>query len=188
MATTPEEGMASLFRNLEANTGKSIDTWIAEARSTHIGKHKLLVEHLKKECGLTHGYAHQISLRALASEEAPASGSDELVDTQYSGVKANLRPIYDALVSAVQAFGADVEFAPKKGYVSLRRSKQFAILQPSTAQRLDIGLVLKEASPEGRLEVAGSFNTMMTHRIRVGGSSEVDAEVIGWLRRAYEGA
>lgn len=188
MTTSPEEGMASLFRNLEASTGKPLQTWIGEARSTGIGKHKPLVEHLKREHGLLHGYAHQIALRALAPDDAPSAGSEALIEAQYAGTKAALRPLYEALVAAVKAFGPDVEISPKKGYVSLRRSKQFAILQPSTAQRLDIGLILNDRSDQGRLEAAGSFNAMMTHRVRVGAVAEIDAELIGWLHRAYEKA
>lgn len=42
--------------------------------------------------------------------------------------------------------------------------------------------------PEGRLEASGSFNAMFTHRVRVGGVKEVDAELIRWLRQAYDGA
>ena len=66
-ANSPEEGMASLIRNLEANTGKSIDAWIATARATGQTKHGQIVAALKKDHGLSHGYANQIALRALAA-------------------------------------------------------------------------------------------------------------------------
>ena len=188
MATSPEEGMASLFRNLETSTGKSLTAWIADARNTGIGKHKPLVEHLKQEYGLPHGYANQVALRALAPDDAPSAGSEALIATQYTGTKAALKPIYEAIAAAVTAFGPDVELSAKKGYVSLRRSKQFGLLQPSTAQRLDVGLILKAGGGEGRLEAAGSFNAMMTHRVRVGSLAEVDADLIAWLHRAYENA
>jgi hypothetical protein len=188
MATSPEEGMASLIKNLEAKTGKTLDAWLAIARSAGIAKHGQLVAHLKQKHGLTHGYANQIALRALKADDAPAAGSDDLVEAQYAGVKAGLRPVYDALVKAVRAFGSDVELAPKKAYVSLRRSKQFGLIQPSTAMRVDVGLILKGVKPAGRLEASGSFNAMFTHRVRVGGVKEVDAELIRWLRQAYDGA
>jgi hypothetical protein len=188
MATSPEEGMASLIKNLEEKTGKSLDTWLAIARATGIPKHGQLVAHLKQKHGLTHGYANQIALRALKSDDAPAAGSDDLLDAQYAGAKAGLRPIYDALSKAVRGFGSDIEFAPKKAYVSLRRSKQFGLIQPSTATRVDVGLILKGVKPSGRLEASGSFNAMFTHRVRVGSVKEVDAELVRWLRQAYEGA
>lgn len=88
----------------------------------------------------------------------------------------------------MRGFGSDVEFAPKKAYVSLRRSKQFALVQPSTKTRVDVGLKLRDAAPEGRLEASGSFNAMVSHRVRVESPAEVDAELIGWLRKAYDEA
>ena len=43
-----------------------------------------------------------------------------------------MKPIHDAVIKAVKKFGKDVEVSPKKAYVGLRRSKQFAIVPPST--------------------------------------------------------
>ena len=122
------------------------------------------------------------------SADAPAAGSDDLVDAQYSGTKAALRPIFEALEKAIKAFGPDIEFSPKKAYVSLRRSKQFGLIQPTTATRVDVGLVLKGVAPADRLEASGSFNAMVTHRVRVGSMNEVDKELVAWLRQAYEKA
>jgi hypothetical protein len=185
MAKSPEQGMASLIQNLEAKTGKSIEAWVAIARGAKLAKHTEVVAFLKQQHGLTHGYANQVAMRALAAADAPAAGSEDLVEAQYQGAKAAMRPVYEALVAAVQAFGPDVEFAPKKAYVSLRRSKQFGLIQPATA-RIDVGLVLKGVPPAGRLEASGSFNAMVTHRVKVGSVKEVDRDLIGWLRRAYE--
>lgn len=66
---------------------------------------------------------------------------------QYAGDKSGLRPIYEAVVAAVRTFGDDVEIAPKKTSVSLRRSKQFALVQPSTRTRVDLGIQLKGVEP-----------------------------------------
>jgi Domain of unknown function (DUF4287)/Domain of unknown function (DUF5655) len=188
MAKSPEDGMASLIRNLEEKTGKSIDAWVAIARASGKSKHKEIVEYLKADHGLGHGYANQVAIRALAATDAPVAGGDDLVEAQYSGAKTAVRPIYDALVKAMNAFGPDLEFSPKKAYVSLRRSKQFGLIQPTTATRVDVGLVLKGVAPAGRLEASGSFNAMVTHRVRVANATEVDAELIGWLRQAFEKA
>ncbi len=188
MAKSPEEGMASLIRNLEEKTGKSIDAWAVIARGSGKTKHKEIVDYLKAEHGLGHGYANQIAFRALATANAPAAGGDDLVEAQYSGAKAAVRPIYDALVKATNGFGSDVELSPKKAYVSLRRAKQFGLIQPTTATRVDVGLVLKGVVAAGRLEASGSFNAMVTHRVRIASADEVDSELIGWLRQAYEKA
>jgi hypothetical protein len=186
MATSPEAGMASMIKNLELKTGKTLDAWIAIARAPGLEKHGQIVAFLKKEHGLTHGYANQIALQTLRTKDTPAAGSDDLVEAQYGGAKAAVKPIYDALVAAIAKFGKDVEFSPKKAYVSLRRSKQFGLIQPSTASRVDVGIVLKGTPAKGRLEPSGSFNAMVTHRVKVGAVAEVNAELIGWLRQAYE--
>jgi predicted transport protein len=185
MAKSPEEGMATLIQNLETKTGRSMEEWVATARSTGIGKHKELVDYIKANLGLTHGYANQIALRALASDDAPAAGSDDLIDAQYTGSKAGMRPLYEALIAAITGMGPDVEVSPKKTCVSLRRGKQFALIQP-TAQRLDLGIILKGVPPAGRLEQNPS--TMCTHRVRVSSEAEIDPELLGWLRQAYEAA
>ncbi len=70
--------------------------------------------------------------------------------------------------------------------MSLRRSKQFALLQPTTATRLDVGITLKGVAPQGRLEASGSFNAMVSHRVRVEKPGDVDKQLLAWLRRAYE--
>jgi len=183
MAKSPDEGMASLYRNLETATGKSIDEWVVVARETGISKHKGLVDYIKEHYSLTHGYAHQIALRALATPDIEG-GSVDLISQQYSGAKANLRPLYDALESTLSAFGGDIEFSPKKAYVSVRRSKQFATIQPASG-RIDVGLVLKGEASTSRLEAAGSFNAMVTHRVRISDIQGIDAEFIEWLKAAY---
>jgi hypothetical protein len=85
-------------------------------------------------------------------------------------------------------YGSDIELAPKKGYVSLRRSKQFATIHPSTATRVDLGIKLAGVAPKGRLEAAGSWNAMVTHRVRLEKVGDVDAELKAWLKQAYEAA
>jgi predicted transport protein len=116
------------------------------------------------------------------------SGAKTTVAAQYAGKKEGLRPIHDALIAAVKKLGADVEVSPKKTYVSLRRSKQFALIQPSTATRIDVGLNLRGEKTTPRLEASGSFNAMVSHRVRVESKKEVDPELKGWLKQAYDRA
>jgi hypothetical protein len=188
MAKSPEEVRKNMLENLPETTGKSLAEWLALIRAAGLRKHGEIMKFLKGEHGVSHGYANQIALKALEPEGTPIAEGDSLVAAQYAGAKAKLQPVYAALVSAVKSFGPDIECSPKKAYVSLRRSKQFALIQPSTATRVDIGLVLKGVKPGGRLEAAGSFNAMVTHRVRLSSLEEVDAELIAWLRRAYDEA
>jgi len=186
MAKSPEEMKAAMIAGLPEKTGKSLQEWLQILRSSKLSKHKEFMNLLKTEHGLTHGFANMIALQALQSDSQTASDTDALVDAQYSGTKAALRPIYDAILDAVKKFGGDVAISPKKAYVSIRRSKQFAIVQPSTASRVDVGVNLKGTEPAGRLEASGSFNAMVSHRVRISNTAEVDKELVGWLKKAYE--
>ncbi|MBK6932079.1 MAG: DUF4287 domain-containing protein [Saprospirales bacterium] len=129
--------------------------------------------------------ANLVAHSALQSDAGSLSETTDLVAEKYKG-KEELFVLYQQLMAEIQKFGPDVEVSPKKAYVSLRRNKQFALLQPSTKTRLDIGLSLKGVTPAGRLEAAGNFNAMCTHRVRIEQAADLTPEVIGWLRQAYE--
>jgi predicted transport protein len=186
MASTPEQQAQAMIDNLPAKTGKSLGEWLEICRRSGLAKHGELIQHLKTEHGMTHGFANLVAHKWR--EQAGDGGGDDPVAAQYAGAKAALKPIYDALATTVAAFGKDVELAPKKTYVSLRRKKQFALIQPSTKTRVDVGINLKGAPPTDRLEPSGSFNAMVSHRVRITDPAQVDAELAGWLRQAYDAA
>jgi hypothetical protein len=187
---TVEEGLQAQIRNIEATYGKPMSDWLAIIAASGLTKHTEVVTMLKNDYGMTHGAAHRVSLVARQTAAAPADGGQggDPVTALYSGRKASLRPVHDALMSAVTAFGDDIEVAPKKGYLSLRRRKQFAMIQPSAAGRIDVRLIVRDAPASGRLESAAGFNALFTHRVRVTGLPDLDAELIGWLKRAYDSA
>jgi hypothetical protein len=53
---------------------------------------------------------------------------------------------------------------------------------------LDIGIKLKDAAPTERFEAAGSWNNMVTHRVRISESVQIDADLLAWLKQAYAAA
>lgn len=189
MAQELDPQSAAMAAKLKEITGKSLDQWVKLARASGKAKHGEMVAWLKGEHGVTHGYANLIAHSTLKSDASSqlAAGTD-LVAAMFEGDKAALRPIYDKLMDAIGRFGSDIEQAPKKGYMSLRRKTQFATLHPSTKTRFDVGIKLKGVAPSGRLEAAGSWNAMVTHRVRMESAGEVDKELIGWLKEAYETA
>ncbi|MEE4301125.1 MAG: DUF5655 domain-containing protein [Pseudomonadales bacterium] len=183
----PAEQARTMIANLAEKTGRSREQWLALTVPSEYAKHGQLVKWLKSEHGVSHGFANLIAHETLAAREGAPAGGD-LVEAQYAGAKADLKPVHDALVGAVAAFGDDVEFAPKKSYVSIRRRKQFALVQPSTKTRVDVGLNLPDTTPTERLETSGSFNAMVSHRVRLRAPEDVDDELVGWLRAAYDAA
>ena len=178
---------ATMIANFKEKTGRTLDEWLKIVGGMGAKKHGEIVARLKKDHGMTHGFANMVAMKHLKSDAGSlAEAGADLVAAQYAAEKAALKPIYDAIIGAVRKFGPDVEIAPKKTYVSLRRSKQFAILQPSTKTRLDVGINLKGAPAAGRLEPSGAFNAMVSHRVRVENLADADKALIAWLKAAYD--
>jgi len=175
----------TMRQNVKKITGLEVTQFVSLIRKAGMERHGEIVKWLKQKHGLTHGYANFIALEARTP--APTPG-DNWLQTLFAGHKQALLPLYTQIIGIVSSFGPDLEVAPKKANVSLRRKKQFALLQPSTGTRLDIGLILKGVPSSSRLEEAGSFNAMCTHRVRVTSRSDVDAQLVRWLRQAYDAA
>lgn len=172
-------------KGLLDKTGKSLKEWIAIVKQQNFAKHGEIMKFLKSEHGFTHGYANFVALKARSSDAASFEETD-LLAMQYSKGKESLKPIYEKLVEAIGQFGDDIEFVPKKANVSVRRKKQFALIQPSTKTRIDLGLKLPGKELAGRLGDSGRFGSMCTHSVQITGEEEVDEEVLSWLREAYE--
>lgn len=167
-------------------TGKPLAHWIKVVKQSKIEKHKAIINYLKSEHDFTYGYANFVALKARKSD-AGSIDDKELLANQYKG-KEQLKPIYDKLISEISSFGKDITITPKKASVSMIRGKQFALIKPATKSRIDLGLKIKDKAITDRLENSGPFGTMCTHRVRLSSEDEVDAELIGWLKEAYEKA
>jgi predicted transport protein len=182
-----DKAYATQIANIEKTTGKKLEEWIAIVNKSGLEKHGELVSFLKEKHGFTHGNANMVVHYAKQSHAGAAENSEDLVTEQYKG-KENLKPWYDKLMAEINKFGKDVELAPKKAYVSLRRKKQFAIIQPSTKDRLDIGLNIKGVEPSGNVIASGSWNAMCTHRIKVEDEKMINKELFNWIKQAYDQA
>ena len=176
----------TMIANLEKNTGKTLEEWIKIVKASGLEKHGEMIKFLKSEHEFTHGFANLVAHKTRESD-AGSSDDKDLVSGQYEG-KEHLKVFYDDLIEEIGKFGKDVEIAPKKAYVSLRRKKQFGLIQPSTKKRLDIGINIKGKDPVGSLEASGSFNSMVSHRVRVESADDITKDVIGWLKEAYDEA
>lgn len=173
--------------NIEKNTGKKLEEWIAIVNKSGFARHGELVSFLKEKHGFTHGNANVVVHFAKQSHAGASENSDDLITEQYKG-KENLKPWYDKIMAEINKLGKDIEVAPKKTYVSLRRKKQFALIQPSTRDRLDVGLNIKGVAPSGISTASGSWNAMCTHRIKVEEEKMINKELVNWIKQAYEQA
>lgn len=186
--SSPEQALASQMRNIEAKTGHDLVALrlaIAECGRT---KHGEIRAWLMETYGLGYGDANTLAHVAALGDAASAAsdaGADPLAGI-YTGKKAHLRSIHDALMAAIQPWG-DFEVAPKKAYVALRRKKQFAMLGPRTADRAELGINLKEDAGGERF-VAQKPGGMCQYTVALSTPDEVDDEVLSVLRRAYDAA
>lgn len=182
-----DKAVETQLNNLQQRSGKTLAQLYAAIRASGAAKHGEVVAMLKRDFGLGHGDANLVAHSFRAAEAPPPSAAspEAAVDEIYKA-KADLRPIHDSLMQAIGSFGA-FEVAPKKGYVSLRRRKQFAMIGPATRTQVEVGLNMKGVPASDRL-VALPAGGMCQYRVRLGAVGEVDAEVVGWLRRAYDSA
>ena len=179
-----EKATATQLKNIEAKTQKSLSELRKLILASGLVKHGEIRELLKRDLGLGHGDANALALIALKPEDS--GDADHPEDEIYSGPKAALRPVHDSILAAVKGFG-EFEAAPKKGYLSLRRKKQFAMVGPATKTQIEIGLNLKGPKPTARL-IAIPPGGMCQFKVRISATDEVDAELISWMRQAYDGA
>lgn len=182
-----DKAMQTQIANIEKNMGKKLAEWIAIVNKSGFSKHGEMVNYLKEKHGFTHGNANMVIHFAKLDNAGGPEDPEAMVTEQYNG-KEQLKTWYDQLIKEITAFGKDVEVSPKKAYVSLRRKKQFALIQPSTKTRLDIGLNLKGVPPKEKLESAGSWNAMCTHRIKIEDGNDITKEIISYIRGAYDQA
>jgi hypothetical protein len=186
-----EQAYATQIANIQKKTGKSEEQLIALVKNSGLSKHgeirTMLMEHLGIGYGDANSQVHYV-LKSDGERAAAEMGlsSDAVLDEIYTGAKAALRPIHEKLMDAINQFG-EFEVAPKKGYVSLRRKKQFVMLGPATNTRFELGINHKSLAGDERL-LAQPAGSMCNYKVKLNQSSEVDEAIIAWIRQAYEAA
>jgi len=178
----PEQARAAQIRNIEAKTGLSMPDLQAEALASGHAKHGALRTWAMERFGLGYGDANALAAAALASA-APAPATDDPLATIYAGKKAHLRPVHDRVIAEAQALG-EFEIAPKKGYVSLRRKKQFATLGPKNSTQVELGFNLKDDVGSDRI-VPLKPGGMCQFAALLSEPADVDDEVRAVLRAAF---
>jgi hypothetical protein len=179
------------INNIQKKTGKTFAELSAIVMGSGLTQHSQIREMLMRELALGYGDANALVHAVLQSDgtrraEARGLNADTVLDEIYSGPKATLRPIHEALMAEIVTFG-EFETLPKKGYVSLRRKKQFAMIGPATNTRVDVGINIKDLGPDPRL-LEQPKNSMCHYIVRITDSAQVDSVLLDWLRSAFEGA
>jgi len=186
-----ERAYATQLSNIQNKTGKSLDELTELINNSGLKKHAEIRSMLMEKLGLGYGDATMLTHYVLKTDAQSAAkekglSTEAVLDEIYSGTKVDLRPIHEKLMEAFTQFG-EFEIAPKKGYVSLRRKRQFAMLGPATNTRVELGINIKNLETDERLleQPAGS---MCNYKVKLTETGQVDDELIAWLRQAYDGS
>ncbi|WP_421732847.1 DUF5655 domain-containing protein [Cellulomonas sp.] len=187
MATSPDEMMAAVTAGMSARTGRSLEEWVALVQTTS-GVDPLDQTAVRRWLKDVHGVP-QNSQWAVAFEVARQAGwveptVDGYVDGQYTGRRAGLRPVYDALESALLGLGADVRREGRSTYVPFVRARQFAAVAATTATRVDVGLRFVDPPSHPDLVPAKAPGSA-THKVGVTHVAQVEG-LLPLLRAAYE--
>ena len=186
-----EKAYETQLQNIQKKTGKSMEELSALIHKSGLGKHGEIRDMLKRDLGLGYGDANTLVHFVLQSDgeraaQAKGMSTENVLDEIYTGAKADLRPIHDRLMDEIDQFG-EFETAPKKGYVSLRRKKQFAMIGPATNSRVEVGINSKDLKPTERLQALPAGG-MCNFKVKLAEPKEVNSELIGWIKTAYDSA
>ena len=179
---------------LKQKTGRSLDEWLRLIKKAGPKDEKARREWLKTEHGLGTNSAWWLAERAdgkgsdVGDPDAYLQAAEGYVEAMFSGGKADLRPIYDALLKTGLKVGKDAKACPCQTIVPLYRKHVFAQIKPTTRTRIDMGFALGDMKPKGRLIDTGGFakKDRITHRIPITSLDDIDDEVNHWLKVAYD--
>jgi hypothetical protein len=186
-----ERAKSTQLANIQKKTGKSMQELTELIQGSGLSKHGEIRSVLMEILGLGYGDANMLVQHVLKTDvqlvvQEKGLTTDEVLDEIYNGPKASLRPIHEKIMEAINQFG-EFEIALKKGYVSLRRKRQFAMLGPATNTRIELGINIKNLETDERL-VEQPAGSMCNYKVRLSEVSQVDEQVISWVRKAYEAA
>ena len=184
-----DKAIQTQIDNIQKKTGMSLAELSTFIKKSGLSKHGEIREMLKQKLSLGHGDANtlvHVIFQSDGTRAAEGKSTDAVLDEIYMGAKAHMRLIHEALMKHINKLG-EFEIVPKKGYVSLRRKKQFAMIGPKTNTRFEVGINAKDLKKNARL-LEQPKGSMCNYIVNVTDAQEVDDELIAWIKSAYEGA
>jgi len=186
-----DQARETQLKNIETKTGKSLDELTRIIEKSGLTKHNQIRDYIMQEFNLGYGDASMLvhfALKTDGQSAAEASGAsiEEVTAQIYTGKTETQRQVHDRVMLEVKKLGT-FEIAPKKAYLSLRRKRQFAMLGPASKGRVEVGLNMKGLPGTNRL-IEQKPGGMCQYKVFVENPDQVDAELQGWLRQAYDSA
>lgn len=180
--------MAAVADSMEQRTGRTLEQWVAAVGESGIDPHdqRAVRAWLKDVHGIP-----QNSQWAIADAAAQAAGwvrpdADGYTDALYTGSRAHLRPIHDAIMTLAEGLGDDVRREGRGTYIPVMRKTQFVAVAPGPRDTVRVGFRFRDAPPEDeRLEPARGF-AQATHWLHL--SAEADEDDLRSLEPLLEAA
>ena len=182
-----DKAVQTQIENIQKKTDMSLKELSSFVKKSGLSKHGEIRSMLMEKLGLGHGDANSLVHAVFESDgtrAAEGKSDNTVLDGIYSGAKASFRPIHEKLMKEINKFG-EFETVPKKGYVSLRRKKQFAMIGPKTNTRFEVGVNIKGLKKNARL-VEQPSGSMCNYIVNLTEAKDVDSELIAWIQSAYE--
>ena len=179
---------------LKQKTGRTLEEWLKHIKKDGPAAEVERRTWLKETYGLGTNTASWLAEHSVgkgaetADSDAYLAAAERDVDKMFSGGKAHLRPVYEALLKLGLKTGKEAKACPCQTIVPLYRNHVFAQIKPTTQTRIDMGFALGDLKPTGRLIDTGGFakKDRITHRIPVTSLDDIDDDVKHWLKVAYD--
>ena len=180
---------------LKQKTGRTLEEWLRFIKKEGPPTEQTRRDWLKSEHRLGTNTAWWLAERSVgkgeeaADSDAYLKAAENYVEEMFSGKKAHLRPLYDALLKLGLSIGQDVKACPCQTIVPLYRHHVFAQIKPTTQTRIDFGLALGDTkkTPKRLINTGGyEKKDRITHRFEISSVNDIDDEVKRWLKIAYD--
>ena len=168
--------MAAVTTSMDHRTGRSLDEWVALVREA--GPDPLDQRAVRAWLRDVHGVP-QNSQWAIADAAATAAGwqrpdVDGYTDALYTGAKAHLRPIHDAIVTLAEGLGDDARREGRGTYIPVVRKTQFVAVAPGPRDTVRVGFRFRDTAPDDeRLSPAKGF-AQATHWLHLAADADED--------------
>ena len=183
MTERQEKWFASILESMERETGKTLDQWVAIARTCPETKPNARKAWFKEHHGLGTNRASIVIGHAFP-EKAMWNKPDALKSALWADGAS--RAILEAVETAVAGFPGLV-VAQRKSFTAFSREFQFASIKPVKGGKASLGLALPvEADPRLETPKNESWSERLKSKLLLDSPAQVDAGVKALLKRAWE--
>ncbi|MGH6909953.1 MAG: DUF4287 domain-containing protein [Phenylobacterium sp.] len=180
-----QKWFASVQASLERDTGKTLDEWVAIAKSCPETKPRARTEWLREHYGLGVNRAAHVLSVAFPSTDG---WDNPEVAREALWTDAGSRAIFEAVEKIAMAL-PDAITGQRKAFTAFSREFQFASVKPVKGGKAMLGLaVTPDADPRLAEPKNEGWSERLKSKLQLEDPSQVDASVAALLKQAWEGS